>query len=303
MTRLHEILGYEVISVLGHGARSTIFAVKDRGNHVYALKHVIKRSPSDQRFLDQAVTEHQVARRFDHPHLRKSFKLIRQRKVIRTSEILVLMEMVDGSTLEQHQPENVVELCRICRQAAEALHSMHQGAFVHADIKPNNILVDDRLHVTLIDFGQSCPTGTIKQRIQGTPDYIAPEQVRRKHITPRTDVFNLGATMYWLLTGKHVPTLMPKGKPGVDLKVEYECHPPGDVNPEVSPALSSLVMQCIETDPMRRPETMEMVRDRLDLAIAQTERAQNGGSKPDARRRRRSKSHRSSSSRHTREAI
>ena len=62
----------------------------------------------------------------------------------------------------------------------------------------------------IIDLGQSCPIGTTKSRIQGTPDYIAPEQVKRRTLGPRTDVFNLGATMYWALTGKNVPTLIPK---------------------------------------------------------------------------------------------
>ena len=64
----------------------------------------------------------------------------------------------------------------------------------------------------IIDLGQSCKLGAIKSRIQGTPDYIAPEQVLRKHISHRTDIFNLGATMYWALTGKNVPTLIPKNE-------------------------------------------------------------------------------------------
>ena len=63
----------------------------------------------------------------------------------------------------------------------------------------------------VIDLGQSCPIGTVKPRIQGTPDYIAPEQVHRRPITPLTDVYNFGATMYWVLTRQHVPTALAKG--------------------------------------------------------------------------------------------
>lgn len=271
MAEAHEILGYEVLATLGFGARSTIYAVRDRKHQVYALKRVEKKSASDQRFIDQAVSEHEVASKMDHPALRGSYKLFRQRNFIRTSEVLVLMEMVDGLTLEQHQPADLFELCNLCRDVAQGLAAMHAKGFVHADIKPNNILVTEGGQIKIIDFGQSCPTGMVKERIQGTPDYIAPEQVLRRAITARTDVFNLGATMYWLLTGKHVPTLIPKrASPGLNLRNEEEkCLPPQQVNPQIPPALSSLVMDCIETEPNERPATMGEVISRLEIASAQ----------------------------------
>ena len=83
MAKQHEIIGYEVMATLGKGARSTIYAVKDKKNNIFALKQVVKTGPEDQRFVDQAVLEHQIARKLNHPTLRQSFKLIRQRKVLR----------------------------------------------------------------------------------------------------------------------------------------------------------------------------------------------------------------------------
>jgi len=272
MAEFSEIQGYEVLATLGVGARSTIYAVKDGKSQLYALKRVVKSGPSDQRFVDQAISEHEVAQKFDHPTLRKSIKLIRQRNFIRTSEILVLMEMVDGSTLEKHQPDTLADLCHVCREVSHGLGVMHKGGFVHADIKPNNIMVTDEGKVKIIDFGQSCPIGTVKERIQGTPDYIAPEQVQRRSITPQTDVFNLGATMYWLLTSKHVPTLIPKGAAGISLRTEDACKTPMELNPDVPPALSSLVMDCIHTEVPKRPETMALVADRLEIAARQFQR-------------------------------
>jgi serine/threonine protein kinase len=273
MADFHEIAGYEVLSTLGFGARSTIYAVRDpKIGEVYALKRVVKSSPSDQRYLDQAIQEHEIASKFDHASLRKSLRLIKQREFIRVSEVLVLMEMVDGKTLEHYQAKDMVDLVEIIQQVADGLVVMHQKQFVHADIKPNNVMVTERGEVKIIDFGQSCPTGTQKQRIQGTPDYIAPEQVLRKPITPQTDVFNLGATLYWLLTRKHVPTLIPKRGAGIQLRVERRCDTPAEVNPEVPPALSSLVMDCIETSPSERPATMTEVSSRLEIARAQLAR-------------------------------
>lgn len=286
MAEFNEILGYEVIETLGFGARSTIYAVRDKDGSIFAMKHVLKASPSDQRFIDQALLEHDVASRFDHPRLRQSFKVYKQRNVIRVSEVFVRMEMVVGSTLENHQPADIRHKVSVCRQVAEGLGAMHKQNFVHADMKPNNVIVQENRDIKIIDFGQSCATGTVKERIQGTPDYIAPEQVLRRHITPKTDVFNLGATMYWLLTRKHVPTLIPRGKAGISFRTEDRCAPPAELNPKVPPALSSLVMDCIETEPKARPDTMEQVIQRLDIAAAQLKRQRengNGGNggKPD----------------------
>ena len=268
----HHIVGYDVLATLGYGARSTIFAVKDKDQHVYALKRLIKEGPSDQRFLDQAIHEHEICQKFDDPRLRKSIKLIKRRQVIRTTEVYVLMELVDGETLEQYTVKDLVELCYLCREIAFGLHSMHEVGYVHADMKPNNVIVVAPRKIKVIDFGQSCPIGTVKERIQGTPDYIAPEQVLRREIQPYTDVFNLGATMYWLLTRKHVPTLIPKGQAGLSIKTEDKCVAPMEVDPSIPPALSNLVMSCIETDPPQRPKNMKLVCDRLEMAIRQAKR-------------------------------
>ncbi|MCC5828181.1 MAG: serine/threonine protein kinase [Phycisphaeraceae bacterium] len=281
MERYEKLAGYEIFATLGTGARSTIYAVTDDKGQVYALKQVTAREPRDLRFLEQAISEHDVCRRFDHPALRKSFRLIKKRKLLRLYEVLVVMEMIDGQTLEKYQCDSLVDFCHICESIAAGLGTMHAGGFIHADIKPSNVVVAPGGEIKIIDFGQSCPSGTIKPRIQGTPDYIAPEQVLRQPIRPMTDVFNLGATMYWLLTGKPIPTLIPRGEPGTMKLDQTDCRPPAEINAKVPPALSTLVMQCIETEPSRRPSTMKQVADRLALARHQLERnsAGNAGGK------------------------
>ena len=274
MADFHQIAGYDVVSTLGEGAHSTIYAVRDKNGQVMVLKRVVKEGPSQQRFIDQALAEHEVASKIDHPRVRKSIKVIKQRNVIRVSEVLVLMELVDGVTLEQHRPTDLFQVCRIFFQAAEGLRAMHQAGFIHADIKPNNIMLTEKSGLKLIDFGQSCKSGTIKQRIQGTPDYIAPEQVKREAITERTDVFNLGATFYWILTGQHIPTMIHQKNKGISSKSEEYKRgtPPIEINPESSPALSSLVMDCVERKPDDRPQTMGQVIARLEIAGAQIQR-------------------------------
>lgn len=274
MSTGHQILGYEVIDTLGYGAHSTIFSVRDpQDQAMYALKRVIKESPSDQRYVDQAVLEHEVANQLDHPTLRKSLKLIKQRDtLLRTIEVLVLMELVEGETLEKSRPTDLIDLCELGKQLADGLAAMHREGFTHGDIKPNNIIITPQRQAKIIDLGQSCRVGTVKERIQGTPDYIAPEQVLRRAIRPETDVFNLGATMYWLLTETHVPTLIPRRRGGPNLKAKKRLLEPRQINPDVPPALSRLVMSCVRSDPRKRPDTMVEVRDRLDLALLQMRR-------------------------------
>jgi len=121
--------------------------------------------------------------------------------------------------------------------------------------------------VKIIDLGQSCPLGTIKQRIQGTPDYIAPEQVHRRPINQRTDVFNIGATLYWVLTGRHVLTVLPRMQPGreIALVTPAAAPTPSELNPRVPPALSRLAMDCTNIDPGERPADMRAVATRLEM--------------------------------------
>ena len=279
MAEFHQIAGFDVVATLGEGAASKLYRVRDKHGKEFCLKRVIKNSPNEQRFIDQAVTEYEVAKQIDSPLIRKVHKLIRQRALLRTSEVLVLMELIEGRTLETVKFKGMVGYCKLYHAAAKGLSVMHEAGFVHADIKPNNIMLDQQGMVKLIDFGQSCKNGTVKQRIQGTPDYIAPEQVKRQPITPKTDLFNLGATMYWLLTGQRVPTMMPRKDRGETVQLRTEeaerpLSPPIELVPACPPALSNLILECVAKDPMDRPAHMQEVMDRVEIAAGQAKRAE-----------------------------
>lgn len=201
-----HLAGYEILSRFGEGAGSVIYAGRHpRTNKVYALKHVVRAHPEDQKYLDQAIQEYEVASQLTHEGLRKAIKLIKKHKWFKTNEVIVVLEPVNGKSLLDHRPEQRKILFHIFRNAAEALMALHDQGYVHADVKPNNILVTANGGVKLIDFGQSCKMGAVKERIQGTPEYMAPEQLNRGALDGRTDIYNLAATLYWCLTGGHVP--------------------------------------------------------------------------------------------------
>lgn len=270
-------MGYQIRNTLGTGARSTIYQVEDpQSGEVYALKKVVRDSQTDYRFFEQTENEYKVSVRLNHPYLRRSFKLEKRRRWLRLTEMYLLMEYFEGRSLEQSPPHSLAQIAWIFTRAAEALRSMHENGFVHADIKPNNILLGESSTLKLIDFGQSCPLGTIKQRIQGTPDYIAPEQVKRQPIDARTDVFNLGATIYWTLMGKPLPTLISSVRPGrkVNLISDLQLKVPHEVNDKIPPALSVLVMNCVAKSPNERPANMNTVLKRLEMVrLSETELA------------------------------
>lgn len=268
-TQTLEVPGYQVVEFLGSGARSTIWKVRDtRSDGFFVLKRVVKHRGSDARFLDQAINEYSVAVNLTHDVIRAVHELRRIKRWMSLREVHLVMEYCQGQTIQENRPQTVRQAIRIFGQVASALAFMNARGFVHADMKPNNIIVSPGGTVKIIDLGQSCRLGTIKQRIQGTPDFIAPEQVHRHPLDSRTDVFNFGATLYWTLTGRAIPTTLPKRGP-VTLVSEAAIVPPEQLNSEVPATLSKLVTDCIETVPSMRPENMNKVQARLEL-IAHT---------------------------------
>ena len=260
-----ELRGYRTLGQIGIGARSTIVQVQRvTTGQYFALKRVVRRGPEGDRFLQQVEVEYEVSSAIDHANLRHSFELHRFKKWLRVNELLLLMEYVSGRTLEQERPTALADTLSIFRRVATGLNALHDGGYVHADIKPNNIILTDGGGVKIIDFGQSCPIGHKKDRIQGTPDYIAPEQVRRLPLDRRTDVFNLGATLYWVLTNKAFPTdIRQNARPGSH-EIVGAPRPPKELDASVPAALSQLVMDCCSSSPDDRPANMQQVIARLD---------------------------------------
>lgn len=264
-----ELPGYKIIKHLGTGAHSTInLAQRESDGEKVAVKRIVRRGPEDDRFIAQAETEYEIASRLEHPSLREYYDVVRVRKWFHTRELYLIMEFAEGETLERHPPGRIGRVPAMFVQVAEGLHAMHKHGYLHADIKPNNIILHTHERVKIIDFGQSCRLGHTKERVQGTPDYMAPEQVRRQPLDQRTDVFNLGATMYWVLTRRAFSTAMPtqvdKNKL-IDLASSRLNAAPHELNPKIPPALSNLIMRCCESQPKNRPSDMREVISSLEM--------------------------------------
>lgn len=273
-----RLLHYDLLERIGEGARSVIWRAADtRTGRIVAIKHVVRKEDKDIRFIEQMEAEYAIARNFTHPNLRRCLDLkVSKTLLFKVVDAVMVMEYIDATPLDTQPPPDIYSTLDTFVKSADGLKAMHTMGFVHCDIKPNNILRNSKGEVKVIDYGQSCQAGTIKERIQGTPDYIAPEQVDRRPVTVQTDVFNLGATLYWALTGRHIPTLYTVNKKGGNsLLSDALFEAPIQLNPLVPAPVSELVMQCVATNPKKRPEDMDVLIHKLEIGKHLVEKARN----------------------------
>src|SRR5262249_18746099 len=143
----------------------------------------------------------------------------------------------------------------------------HRRGVCHADLKPNNIMLSRTGDVRIIDFGLAWIKGQNKERVQGTPEYMAPEQARNSMVNERTDIYNFGATMYRLTTWRPPPTPIAGDNAGlpIDAKTFQKLlKPVQEFNTEAPPELCELIHQCLEFNANKRPERMSEVQNVLD---------------------------------------
>lgn len=267
------LFGYEVLSFLGEGAASAVYAVSHpQTGQVYALKHVLRKDEKHQRYIDQLINEHEVSRRVIHPNLRRCFEVkLAKTMLLTVTEAALVMELIDAQPLDEELAGRggagpgveLAYLLNVMSQAARGMAALNAAGFVHCDMKPGNIMVSPDGGAKVIDLGHACPNGTIKKRIQGSPHFISPEQFKLQPVTYRTDVFNFGATLYWALTGRHVPTYYTRAK-GLAKGPSEDAPPPADLRPGCPAALSELVMQSVQSNVLRRPDSMSEVANRLE---------------------------------------
>jgi eukaryotic-like serine/threonine-protein kinase len=254
---------YRVVNQLGTGAGSTILLISDKtqGGKRYALKVVRKQDEDDEVYVQQALTEFEAGKKLNHPAIAKVYDCRLKRAWFKVKGVELLLEYVEGKTLDEIEAPQLGQLVLIFCQVASALAHMHRREVYHGDLKPANIMLTKTGQVKLIDFGTAWVRGQEKNRVQGTPQYIAPEQASERVVDKRTDVYNFGATMYRMFTGRYAQQGIPK--PGEDRKLA----PPSKVNSRIPASLNELIVACLALDPARRPPGMFEVREQLS-AIA-----------------------------------
>ena len=258
---------YRVVRSLGTGAGSTILMIEDTKNgRRLALKVVKRHEPADDVYINQAIHEFDVARRLNHPGLLKIFDMRVKKGWFKTSGVELLMEYVQGDTLDELGVRDIPNLVLIFLHVCSAMKHMHRRGIYHGDLKPSNIMLSTNRDVRVLDFWHSVDLkGQPKDRVQGTPQYMAPEQAIERTVGEKTDIYNFGATMYRLLTGDYANMGLPAvGNGALGLMRPKR---PKEYDRTVPTVLDETIMSCLQTSPERRPESFHEIKHRL-VAVA-----------------------------------
>lgn len=250
-----KVPGYEIISQIGRGGGSLIYEVKDsKTGESCALKYVSREMEKGPRFFSQVEAEHKLGQKVSHPALRKTLR-IRKRGFLATQELFLWMELVYGRPLSRKGTDFSRPMLALLK-AGDGLRAIHRMGYIHADFNPKNVMVADDGTVKLIDYGQSCTRGTIKKRVQGTLEFLAPEQATKGVLDHRTDIYTFGATLYWALTGQTIGLPMPEAR-GQRKAGSRKIAPARTLNAHISDKINEIVMACLAESPGDRPESMD----------------------------------------------
>lgn len=269
---------YRMISKLGVGANSQLFCIEHLATRRRVTAKFVKMredmdEAQEKKFIDQLKAEFEFGRAMDHPVLRKSIELLYIRRRLRIRAAILLLEYVDGVPMASPEFRRTLpEVLSLFKQAADGLHAMHQHGYVHADLKPGNMMVTADEELKLIDFGQCSPLSAAKSRIQGTEDYMAPEQAAGAVLDQRTDVFGLGATLHRVLTGQVIATEMNRT---VNLRnpsrLKRMRNAPSLIQPicrKIPTPVRHLIDVCCKENPVERLADMRAFNNRVDVTLS-----------------------------------
>ena len=270
---LDNVGKYKILAPIGSGGMGTVYKALDKENDVVIAIKVLdrrydldkKRKKADYLGREMVITQH-----LDHPNINRLFGIVEQEDNEGHSRRCLLMELVDGPNLRKHIVERDLTIEQgidLCLQICYGLDFLHQNGIVHRDVKPENFLISKNGQVKIVDFGLSKSKKSWRMRMMretgGTRKYMSPEQLNRKPLDLRSDIFSLGITMYELFTGKHPCTgSEPKDVMRQIRSKYFKFTPPSKVNRAMPPGLGKIIMKALRKPIRSRYQTVtEMILD------------------------------------------
>jgi serine/threonine protein kinase/Tol biopolymer transport system component len=265
---------YQIVASVGAGGMGEVYRANDtRLDRTVAIKvlrpHLLQSAGARQQFDREA----RAIARLNHPHVCTLYDVGHEDDV----DFLV-MEYVEGETLARRLERGAIPVSQAIRfgaQIADALDRAHRQGIVHRDLKPANIILT-RGGVKLLDFGLAqldVANASVDRAVIGTPQYMSPEQLERRPVDARTDIFAFGAVLYEMVTGKRAFTGSSQSSVVAAI---LECTPT-PVSRMVAAAPAALewtIVRCLAKDPEDRWQSAADVRHHLDWIAAVTEMPQ-----------------------------
>ncbi len=252
---------FVITEVISRSGMSMIFRAQDlhRGNSDVAIKVPHMEFESDASFSARFRREEEIGLRLRHPYILRFIPISTPK-----SRPYIVTEYLRGCTLAHllsaMAPIPEQDALKIGSLLCQALAYLHGEGVVHRDLKPHNVMVGCDGTIRLLDFGLASTRDLRRMTFcgltpaMGTPDYMAPEQVRGKRGDARTDIYSLGAMMYEMLTGR-APFEGDSALAVMNARVVGDPEPPRSLNPSVSRETEEIVLHALEREPSRRHAT------------------------------------------------
>jgi serine/threonine-protein kinase len=259
---------FEITDVIAKSGMASLFKANDRQTgEAVALKVPYLQIESDIAGFDRFRREEEIGLQLNHPYILKVLH------VEKKSRPYLVMEYLEGQTLgellKSVHPLPEPDAAKIASRVCEALDFMHKGGVIHRDLKPHNIMLCNDGSIRIMDFGIAKAQASRRLTFvgftpaMGTPDYMAPEQVRGSRGDQRTDIYSLGAILYEMATGE-TPFGGDSAYVIMNARVTGDPAAPRKVNPKLTPVLEEIILHAMERDPKRRYQSAAEMKRELD---------------------------------------
>ena len=256
---------YTVLDKINNGGMATIYLVSDRQGQRLVLRMLLPEHRFDWSWSRQFKWGCQVMAKLHHPNI-VSYYGSGEFNGLRYA----IIEYIDGPNMKEailrNDPNLRANRLQMLTGMAAALGHVHEAGFLHLDFKPENILVPKNYNPKLIDFDLAIARPTKPKRaskLSGTPLYLAPEQIARKPVDERADIFSFGVTAYEMLTGKK-PIAGNTREEVLQKYSDFKEHlrPPRTLVPDIPHSIERVILKCLEKEPaLRYPAMSLVVRD------------------------------------------
>ncbi len=253
---------YRVLRLIGQGGMGAVYEGFDDGlGRKVAIKVTLMDVTRDKNMMETFQREAQVVAKLNHPNVVQVYTFGQEKG----HPYLVMELLPSGSLLERitvPDPMDVGFLMGVAFEVAEGLNAAHEAGLLHGDIKPENILFDDKMHAKLVDFGLAAMNGAKSNgEVWGTPYYLAPEKVTERKSNQKCDIYSFGATLYHALA-KKPPFDGVDGTAVIKAAIEEKAAPLSSLCPDLPPDVEAIINRMMEKDvSLRYPNYKSIIAD------------------------------------------